>query len=140
MGKYIKPTEKEFAILSILWQEGAASVKKVHEKLASKTYPNWALLVIMAVAGHFGAGITHGESYLFEAWQKTDTTPQFSENDPMYKAAIFPILEAKCVACHQPNGKGGGAIKAVDGSAVVLDADANKQIMVLLNGHFLLKN
>ncbi|MEY3507822.1 MAG: hypothetical protein RIR44_1054 [Bacteroidota bacterium] len=37
MGKYIKPTEKEFEILSVLWQEGAASVKKVHEKLASKT-------------------------------------------------------------------------------------------------------
>lgn len=37
MGKYIKPTEKEFEILSVLWQEGATSVKKVHEKLASKT-------------------------------------------------------------------------------------------------------
>jgi len=70
------------------------------EKLSSKTYPNWALLGIMAVAGHFGAGITHGENYLFEAWQKTDIAPQFSETDPMYKAAIFPILEAKCVACH----------------------------------------
>lgn len=69
-------------------------------KLTFKAYSNWALLAIMAIAGHFGAGITHGENYLFEAWQKTDTTPQFSENDPMYKAAIFPILEAKCVACH----------------------------------------
>ena len=37
MGKYIKPTEKEFEILAVLWQEGAASVKKVHEILASKT-------------------------------------------------------------------------------------------------------
>lgn len=37
MGKYIKPTEKEFDILSVLWQEGSASVKQVHEKLASKT-------------------------------------------------------------------------------------------------------
>ena len=37
MGKYIKPTEKEFEILSVLWQEGSATVKKVHEKLASKT-------------------------------------------------------------------------------------------------------
>jgi len=37
MGKYIKPTEKEFEILSVLWQEGAATVKLVHEKLASKT-------------------------------------------------------------------------------------------------------
>jgi len=37
MGKYIKPTEKEFEILSVLWQEGSATVKLVHEKLASKT-------------------------------------------------------------------------------------------------------
>ena len=37
MGKYVKPTEKEFDILTVLWREGAASVKKVHEKLASKT-------------------------------------------------------------------------------------------------------
>ena len=37
MGKYIKPTEKEFEILTVLWKEGAASVKKVHEILASKT-------------------------------------------------------------------------------------------------------
>ncbi len=37
MGKYIKPTEKEFEILTVLWREGAASVKKVHEILASKT-------------------------------------------------------------------------------------------------------
>ena len=35
---------------------------------------------------------------------------------------------------HQANGKGAGAIKPLDGAAVVLDADHNKQIMVLLNG------
>ena len=44
------------------------------------------------------------------------------------------VYAANCLSCHQSNGKGGGAIKPVDGSAVVLDADANKQIMVLLNG------
>jgi cytochrome c oxidase subunit II len=44
------------------------------------------------------------------------------------------VYAANCVACHQANGKGNGAIKAVDGAAVVLDADKIKQIMVLLNG------
>ncbi len=44
------------------------------------------------------------------------------------------VYAANCVACHQANGKGSGAIKAVDGAPVVLDADKNKQIMVLLNG------
>ena len=44
------------------------------------------------------------------------------------------VYAANCVACHQPNGKGGGAIKALDGSAVVLNSDVSKQIHVLLNG------
>ena len=44
------------------------------------------------------------------------------------------VYAANCAACHQANGKGAGAIKAVDGSALVLDADKSKQIAVLLNG------
>ena len=44
------------------------------------------------------------------------------------------VYAANCAACHQANGKGAGPIKPVDGSAVVLDADKNKQIAVLLNG------
>lgn len=44
------------------------------------------------------------------------------------------VYNANCAACHQPNGKGGGAIKALDGSPVVLDDDRGKQIHVLLHG------
>ncbi len=44
------------------------------------------------------------------------------------------VYAANCAACHQANGKGAGPIKALDGAAVVLDADKNKQIYVLLNG------
>ena len=44
------------------------------------------------------------------------------------------VYAQNCVACHQTHGKGGGAIKALDGAAVVLDADKAKQIKVLLNG------
>ena len=44
------------------------------------------------------------------------------------------VYAANCVACHQVSGKGAGPIKALDGAAVVLDADASKQIKVLLNG------
>ena len=44
------------------------------------------------------------------------------------------VYAANCAACHQANGKGAGAIKPLDGSAVVLDADKSKQIAVLLNG------
>jgi cytochrome c oxidase subunit 2 len=44
------------------------------------------------------------------------------------------VYAANCSACHQPNGKGAGPIKALDGSALVLDADKLKEIKVLLNG------
>ena len=44
------------------------------------------------------------------------------------------VYYANCAACHQANGKGGGAIKPLDASPIVLDADHNKQIDVVLNG------
>ncbi len=44
------------------------------------------------------------------------------------------VYAANCAACHQANGKGGGAIKPLDGSAKVLDADKTIQIKVVLNG------
>jgi len=44
------------------------------------------------------------------------------------------VYGANCAACHQTNGKGAGPIMPLDGSALVLDADKNKQITVLLKG------
>ena len=44
------------------------------------------------------------------------------------------VYTANCAACHQPNGKGAGAIKPLDGSAKVLSDDPAVQIHVLLNG------
>ena len=44
------------------------------------------------------------------------------------------VYGANCVACHQAGGMGGGAIKALVASPVVLDADKSKSIGVLLNG------
>ena len=44
------------------------------------------------------------------------------------------VYAANCVACHQATGKGGGPVKPLDGSAVVLDADKGVQLSVLLNG------
>ncbi|MEY3475250.1 MAG: Cytochrome c oxidase subunit 2 precursor [Pseudomonadota bacterium] len=44
------------------------------------------------------------------------------------------VYAANCAACHQATGKGAGPIKALDGSAVVLDADKAKTIAILLNG------
>ena len=44
------------------------------------------------------------------------------------------VYAANCAACHQASGKGAGPIKALDGSALVVDADKTKEINILLNG------
>jgi len=44
------------------------------------------------------------------------------------------VYAANCAACHQANGKGAGPIMPIDGSALVLDADKNKEIALLLKG------
>ncbi|PPE69601.1 cytochrome c oxidase subunit II [Caldimonas thermodepolymerans] len=44
------------------------------------------------------------------------------------------VYAANCAACHKADGTGAGPIKALDGSPIVKDEDAGKQIQVVLNG------
>ena len=78
----------------------------------------------------------------YAAWVVSEKKKQAAKADDPAKVWALDDLSkrgekvyaANCAACHQANGKGAGAIKPVDGSAVVLDADKSKQIAVLLNG------
>lgn len=58
--------------------------------------------ILVFFTGHLGSNLTHGEDFLFEAYQ-TIEVQQFTENDPLYTAVIYPILEAKCISCHNDN-------------------------------------
>jgi cytochrome c oxidase subunit II len=44
------------------------------------------------------------------------------------------VYDTNCASCHKADGKGGGPIKALVGSSIVLDADRTKQVQLLLNG------
>jgi len=44
------------------------------------------------------------------------------------------VYTAHCAVCHLPTGKGAGAIKPLEGSAVVLSQNASEQIDVVLHG------
>lgn len=58
-------------------------------------------LIVLFMAGHQGAGITHGENYLLAPVLPEKQAPIV----PIEEAEIFahlvkPILDAKCVSCH----------------------------------------
>jgi cytochrome c oxidase subunit 2 len=62
-----------------------------------------------------------------------DPTKVWTQTDLLARGE--KVYANNCAACHKADGKGDGAeIKALDGSALVLNADKNKQILVLLNG------
>ncbi|MBA4850824.1 FN3 associated domain-containing protein [Emticicia sp. BO119] len=75
-----------------------------YEELSQKTRAMQLLsaggLILFILAGHFGAAITHGENYVFEAFETKEKVPIFSQDSSMYRAAILPILEKKCMSCH----------------------------------------
>ncbi|OUM00207.1 cytochrome c oxidase subunit II [Variovorax sp. JS1663] len=78
----------------------------------------------------------------YTAWVDAKRKEAAAKQDDPNKVWTLPdimargekVYAANCAACHQANGKGAGPIKPLDGSPVVLDADHNKQLHVILNG------
>ncbi|HYP83425.1 cytochrome c oxidase subunit II [Variovorax sp.] len=78
----------------------------------------------------------------YTAWVDTKRKEAAAKQDDPNKVWTLPeilargekVYAANCAACHQANGKGAGPIKALDASAIVLDADHAKQIDVVLQG------
>lgn len=66
--------------------------------------------VILLVAGHYGAGLTHGEDYLFEPLQPKKQKALDMETAVVFQDLVYPIFEAKCLGCHNPNKAKGGLI------------------------------
>ncbi len=78
----------------------------------------------------------------YTAWVADQQKKAAAKRDDPNKVWALADLEARgakvyaanCAACHQPNGKGAGPIKALDGSAIVKAADHAKQIQLVLKG------
>jgi len=78
----------------------------------------------------------------YTAWVATEKKKQLAKADDPSKVWALDdltkrgekVYASNCIACHQAAGKVAGSIKALDGSAIVLDADKSKQIAILLNG------
>lgn len=80
---------------------GAVLLYFFHHKFSMRLYQaglGITALVLM-MAGHLGAEVTHGENYLFEAWSVKESHP-FDPQKAVYNEAVFPILEKKCISCH----------------------------------------
>lgn len=70
---------------------------------SDRTTPAFYTLTAIAIgfmffAGHSGGSITHGGNFVFAPLTQVAAGPE--ENASIYQSVIFPVLEKKCVACH----------------------------------------
>ena len=57
-------------------------------------------LTSMFFAGHTGGILTHGENYVFAPMSTSMADKVVDLNAPVFQRAVYPILESKCVSCH----------------------------------------
>jgi uncharacterized membrane protein len=75
-------------------------------------------LLLMAVTGHFGGSLTHGESFLTEhmppvpwltpATASTARGPVDPSSTPVFATLVAPTLQNRCTGCHGPARQAGG--------------------------------
>lgn len=58
-------------------------------------------ILVLIITGHQGANLTHGENFLFEPFSKLEEPQPVSIEDAVvFTHMVKPILEAKCISCH----------------------------------------
>lgn len=82
------------------------------------------ILILISIAGHLGGNLTHGETYLtqnapsfikylagIEIEKKKDNLDTMHQDSiRVYSHLIQPILDSKCISCHNPTKKEGGLL------------------------------
>lgn len=69
-------------------------------------------LVVLLVAGHQGAGLTHGDDFLFEPLRDNRQKTLDMATAVVYQDLVYPILEEKCLSCHSTNKAKGDLVLA----------------------------
>ena len=100
-----------FSFFIFLKLQGYRFLKKV-----SYRFLGYGLVVILSVTGHLGGNLTHGKDHLTEPLpdqfkevlgieipsRTLVLQPESYQDLPLYSGVIQPILDQKCVSCHNP--------------------------------------
>ncbi len=86
------------SVFSFLWY---AYKNTIHRRRYMPQAAALIIFILIVFTGHQGANITHGENYLLAPITPDKTRPSIAiEQAVVYRDMIRPILEAKCMSCH----------------------------------------
>ncbi|MGM0945719.1 MAG: c-type cytochrome domain-containing protein [Bacteroidota bacterium] len=59
------------------------------------------LTLVILLAGHWGASLTHGEDFLLAPILKETQSQPFLADAEVFRDVVQPILQSKCLSCHK---------------------------------------
>lgn len=93
-----KYTGVSLSFLSFLW---CILIKKFDKVKLANAIMSLAVFALLLIAGDLGAGITHGENYLLAPIiPKAQPREVALEDAVVYTDMVQPILQSKCIGCH----------------------------------------
>ncbi|MCL6267091.1 DUF2231 domain-containing protein [Flagellimonas myxillae] len=92
-------------------------LKKSSANQAQKFYlPSFVVvLVLLTLTGHYGGSLTHGEDFLF-ATKYEEPVIENVEKAAVFSEIVQPILQRKCVSCHNAGKAKGGLLLESEGN------------------------
>ena len=67
-----------------------------------------SVMALLGLTGHYGGSMTHGEDYLYKNKEAKKVVITDVDKALVFHDIIMPILDDKCVSCHNPNKVKGG--------------------------------
>ena len=87
-------------------------LKRSEKTLPKKAYMPWfmVVLLLLGITGHLGGNMTHGEDFLFKEDDTAEVIIEDVDKAMVYGDIVKPIMDAKCVSCHNTNKTKGGLL------------------------------
>ena len=67
-------------------------------------------IILLSITGHFGGTMTHGEDFLKPPKIKNELVFNIKDSINLYSEVVRPVLDNKCVKCHNPSKSKGGLL------------------------------
>jgi len=88
-------------------------------------------IVLLLLVGHYGASLTHGDDFIMSPLRENKSKELNLEDAMVFEDAVLPILQAKCVGCHNINKPKGGLI--LSDSLSILKGGENGKVFIAGN-------
>ncbi|TLP72981.1 FN3 associated domain-containing protein [Maribacter sp. ACAM166] len=121
------------------WMAVGFTVSTILLYIVKRNKKNWVrrlyvplfgiVLTLIGLTGHFGGNMTHGEDYLFME-ERDEIVITNVQEAKVFAHIIQPILDDKCMSCHNPKKAKGGLVMSTP-NQMILGGDTGSLVDTL---------